>query len=224
VVVLGASSVRAQTPPPSDVDSNAAEQHWQAWLAHPSLHTQESLSDGAKGGIYPVPHEYENPNIRVPPQFKDKNEWRAYLTYCRVDAMVVGKALNSTAVLMSTKSAIYTVSHFEVSQVIKNDGSLSPGKTVVAYRLGGEVVDKGERLRIETPDSPPYKAGETYLLELTQEKGAGKPQYSTPDFGTISVRSGRVYSNLGDWAGFPTGTPYTEVAETFSDVASMGCK
>jgi hypothetical protein len=73
--------------------------------------------------------------------------------------------------------------------------------------------------RVEVPDSPAYQAGETYLLELQRDKLTRKHQYSTPDYGTVSVREGKVYSNLGKWAGFAPGTSYSAVTATFEEVA-----
>jgi hypothetical protein len=221
LMMLGVCAAGAQPTVPIDVDRNAAEQHYAIRHA-PSLHSQETLPDGARGFLRPVPQAYENPNVRVPPPFQSKDQWYAHLAYCNADVIVVGELVDSTPVLMSSKAAIYTVSRFTVVQVIK--GSMLPGQIITTYRLGGEVTDEGERLRVEMPDTPAYKLDTEYLLPLTQDRVAGRIQYVAPDYGTILVKGGRVSSNLGKWAGFLPGTTYAEVASTFAHVASeAGC-
>jgi hypothetical protein len=223
LTMIGVFLVHAQSGSQADVDLNSAEHHFEALRYGRSLHTQRAFPDGAKGVLSPDPHEPGNTNIPVPAQFKDKNEWRAHNTYCSADAIVVGKLLNSTPILASTKSAVYTVSRFSVSQVIKSDGSISSGQTVVTYRLGGEVSDEGEKLRVDMPDTPAYKTNSSYVLVLTREKSASRPQYSTPDYGTISVNNNRVYSNLGNWAGLLPGTTLASVVAAFDHVAPGNC-
>jgi hypothetical protein len=220
------SSALSMEPAPvtTDADVDQAEHHFEGLRAGPSLHTRDAFPDGAKGFIAPAPQEPGNTNIAVPVQFKSRADWSAQITYCNADAIVVAKLLSSTPILMSTQSAIYTLSRFAISKVVKTDGTLQAAENIVTYRLGGEVADTGELLRVDMPDAPPYRAGASYLLLLKRDNGARKMQYSTPDFGTISVRNGRVFSNFGTWSGFVSGTALTDVLATFSRVASVSCK
>jgi hypothetical protein len=223
LTIIGASSLHAQTTSPADADLKHAEGKYTHDLAKPSLHTRDTFPDGAKGYAVEDPHQPQSPNVYIPPQFKSADDFAAYTAECNADALVVGKLLNSTPILMSTKSGILTLSRFSVTAVIKPDGSVVPGQTIVTFRQGGEVSDANEVLRVETPSAPAYKLGSSYLLELTMDAGAKAPQYFTPQFGTISVRGGRVYLSSGHWAGFLSGSSYSDIVKKLQEAEKLPC-
>jgi hypothetical protein len=105
--------------------------------------------------------------------------------------------MDSTPVLSSDGTLIYTVSHFSVLDTIKSDVPFTRGQTLTAYRLGGEVGDGTDKLRIETPDMAAFEPRRTYLLSLTRDKSASVPQYALPLNLTIAVMDGKVFPGLG---------------------------
>lgn len=226
IFLCGATAFAQSSSMPADVDAKAAEEHFQPLRQSISLHNYPggSFADGAKGFAVSPPSEPDVKLQKIPLPFANEADYKAYLSYCRADAIVLAKNLASSPVLMSSKSGIYTVSRFEVTQILKGDGLLSQDQNIVTYRVGGEVRDAGETLRIDMPGAPPYKRGKTYLLLLTRDKAASVLQYSTPDFGTLLLKGGRVYSNLGAWAGFLPGSSYSEVQTTFARVSQTACQ
>jgi hypothetical protein len=211
-------------PTPSDLDAKAAEQHFVQWAARPSLHSQDTLPDGAKGLSTAQPTRGSlAASVVQDPKYKGAADFYAHGLYCGSDAIVLGKFVDSTPVLSSRKNVVYTYSHFEVLQIIKGDDLLRSGQTIVTYRLGGEVTDDGEKLRIEVTDAPAYRAGREYILDLRKEKGARTPQYSAEDHATISVHDQRVYSSRGTYAGMPDGTTFSEVVGELSNIKKLGC-
>lgn len=200
-VLLCCASAFAQQPSPSDVDRSAAEHHFEPMRHSLSLHNREVFPDGAKGFTIPTFGEVGVKLTRLPSPFTSEEDYRIHQFYCAFDAIVLAKNLNSVPELMSTKSGIYTVSHFVVLQTLKSDG-IAQDQTIVTYRIGGEVVDEGETLRIDVHGAPPYKPGDTYLLLLTRDKPTSTLQFAAHDYGTILLKNGRIDSNVGMWQGF----------------------
>ena len=222
-LAVGFSAVASgqSMPPPSAEDLKAAESQLGAERGAISLHTYAPAPDGSKGFSRGARFEVGLP---TPPSFKSRSEWKAHLFYCNTDAVVLAQYLSSDApILTSTKGSIYTFSHFTVLEVTKGDAGTVVGTSIVTYRPGGEVVDAGEVLRVDTPAAPPYKSGDQYLLLLRRDKSATARQYISGDDGTTQVRAGRVFSSAPLWTGITPGTSYSDVKSTFSQVASLSC-
>jgi hypothetical protein len=213
----------------TDVDLRAAEQHFMRefpnWFVK-SLHGQDRFPDGARGFSIPDPVA-QRVEISVVPPFRTKSEWSIFYDYCAWDAIVLAKNLDSTPILNSTKGLIFTVSHFLIVDSIKTDAHFIAGDHIVAYRIGGEVQDEGETLRIATPDMAPFKREKTYLLHLTRAKDASVPQYSLPIAPTIWIADSRVTKIPGGWGDndrweeFPSGAAYEDIAATFARVSKV---
>jgi hypothetical protein len=226
--LLFAAVAGSQSLPLSDFDFGAAEQHFKDLHLPGStnLHDAELQSDGARG--YGLP----NPTAAraalpspPPPPFSTELEWNAFYTYCGWDAIVRAVHLDSMAVLTSNKALIYTVSHFAVVDTIRADVPFAPGQRLVAYRVGGEVKEGDDRLRIDTPDMAPFEPQKIYVLQLRRDKDASVRQYSIPEGPTVTVRNGKVYPIAGRYAGltgadaFPAGADYEDVRSTFVRVS-----
>jgi hypothetical protein len=212
-----------------DFDLRAAEQRLRDPYRPPkNLHEAEVWPDGARGyGIGNPQGVRIAPPVPPPPPFRTELEWFTFETYCRWDAIVQAILLDSTPVLTADKSLIYTVSHFAVVDTIKSDAPFTPGEHLVAYRVGGEVVDAGEKLRIATPDMAAFEPQNAYILMLQRDKSASARQYSIPMRITITVRNEKVYPIAGKYAWltgaepFLSGRSYAEVRNTFVRVASL---
>jgi hypothetical protein len=208
-----------------DVDRSAVEKRFTGSV---NIHnTNNRFPDGAKGWVKGTSNEARGGPI--PGGAKARAKIKASWNYCYCDAIVLAEYVNSNPPgLTKSKGAIYTVSHFKVSQVIKGS-QLTPGQTILSYRAGGEVEDDGELLRIDTPDAPPYKVGQTYLLMLERDKTASKLQYHVADEGTTVVTGARVYPSIPGQLGFLPGTTIADVLADFAQAAnssppSQGCK
>jgi hypothetical protein len=219
-------SCAAKTVNLADVDLGAAEQHFKSefpgWFLK-SLHDYDRFRDGARGFSVPDPVA-QRVKISVVPPFTTENEWTIFYDYCAWDAIVLAKNLDSTPILSNTKGLIFTVSHFLIVDSIKTDSGFTSGNHVVAYRLGGEVMDGGDLLRIETPDMAPFDLEKTYVLHLTRDKAASVPQYSLPIAPTIWVADGRVGEIPGwseRWDEFSLGARYADIAATYARVARL---
>lgn len=213
-IQLAAMPIRGQ--PVDDVDHAAAESHHvSGWSLH---NGGPAFPDGAKGGTLRAGYEEgmlagstTTPAARV--------TYRIANIYCFRDAILLAKYVDSEPPMLSKSEAnIYTVSHFQVSQVIKGDGLVGTSQTIVTYRDGGELKHKGEVLRIDTPDAPPYEQGKTYLLYLDRDKRASKQQYQIWDQGTTVVTNSRVYPSIPLQAGFLPGTTTADVIAKFGAV------
>ena len=210
------------TPSSSAKDLNAPESQLGGERGAISLHTYAPAPDGSKGFSRGARFEA---GLATPPAFKSRTEWKAHLFECNTDTIVLARYLSSDApVLTSTKGSIYTFSRFAVLDVIKGDAGTVVGTNIVTYRPGGEVLDAGEVLRVDTPAAPPYKPGDQYLLLLRRDKSATARQYISEDEGTTQVRTGRVFSSTPLWTGITPGTSYSDVKSTFAQVAGLSCK
>jgi hypothetical protein len=214
--------VRGQTV--DDVDRAASEKRFPATV---NIHyANNRFPDGAKGWIQGTSSEVTN---TIPGGVKARAKIKASWNYCYCDAIVLAEFVSSNPPkLTKSKGTIYTVSHFKVSHVIKGS-QLTPGKVILSYRSGGEVEDEGELLRVDTPDAPAYKPGQTYLLMLEADKNASKQQYHVAEQGTTLVTGGRVYPSLPGQLGFLPGTTRADVLSDFAQAASSpppssGCK
>ena len=160
----------------------------------------------------------------VPPPFKTELEWETYYQYCGPDAIVRATLIDSTPILTSDKTLVYTVSHFAVTDTIKSDVPFTPGQILVAYRVGGAVEDGGEQLRVFTPDSAAFEPQKSYILILRRDKNASVQQYLIPLSQTIVVTNDKVYPISGKFAwltgmeAFPPGSTYTAIQDRFADV------
>ena len=210
-------------------DFQAAERNLRN-LRHTSknLHEAELRPDGSRGFGLPNPQAaraaFPTP---PPPPFSTELEWTTYYTYCAWDVIVRAIHLDSTPILTSDKTLIYTLSRFAVVETIRSDVPLTPGQQLVAYRVGGEVVDRGERLRIDTPDMAPFEPQKTYILQLRRDKDASAQQYSIAQGLTVEVSNGKIKPIAGEYAwltgadAFPLGAPYDEVRSTFLRVSKL---
>jgi len=221
--------VGAQNRPTTGFDFKAAEGQLKATIPfHKSLHEAERQSDGTRGYGLPNPTALmaalPNP---PPPPFTTQLEWTTYYSYCGWDAIVRATLLESTPALTSDKSLVFTISHFTVVDTIKSDAPFTPDQHLVAYRVGGEVEDAGEKLRIDTPDMAAFEPRKTYILILRRDKGASVRQYSIPQGLTIIVRNDKVYPISGRYAWltgadeFPSGAAYADIRNTFTRVSTL---
>ena len=225
----------SQTPPVMAFDFAAAEKLLESnedfggdkvpSPVRKSLHKAEQAPDGSRGfGLgAPIAQRVAWPTP-VPPPFKTELEWETYYQYCGPDAIVRATLIDSTPVLTSDKTLVYTVSHFAVTDTIKSDVPFTPGQILVAYRVGGAVEDGGEQLRVFTPDSAAFEPQKSYILILRRDKNASVQQYLIPLSQTIVVTNDKVYPISGKFAwltgmeAFPPGSTYTAIQDRFADV------
>ena len=83
------------------------------------------------------------------------------------DAVVIGRVTDAQSYLSEDKSGVYTEFTFNVDDIIKHGGSLTPGASLVAQRDGGRVrfaSGKVQRYRISHQEMP--RAGRRYVLFL----------------------------------------------------------
>jgi hypothetical protein len=206
----------AQTDQHPDVDLKIAEQRYEKQNPDKrNLHVAGEFSDRAKGVT--VSTTGTGVALKGPP-FATKTDWATWFDSCASSTIVLAGNLDSKPILSDTKNLIYTVSHFAVLQPIKSDGPLEVNQTLVTYRLGGELKDAADMLRVETA-APAYKVGNTYLLLLNREKAASLPQYAALDETTVSVRDRRIYPSSGEWAGFLPGTAVADVIATLQRIS-----
>jgi hypothetical protein len=214
-----------------DFDRSAAERHFReenpyGWSRN--LHEFEQSSDGARGfGVgNPEVMRIAKPGRPSPP-FATDLEWETFDQYCAWDAIVKASLVDSTPILTSNKALIYTVSHFAVVDAIKSDTPFNPGQELVVYRLGGEVKDDGDILRIDTPDMTAFEPQRSYILILKRDKNASHQQYWIPEAQTIAVRNDKVYPISGKYAwlsgmdAFPSGSTYSAIRNTFASVHAL---
>ena len=156
----------------TDFDVHSAEARFAtvARTRFSSLHEVPAGPDGVKSLSFQV-EEYRA-KISGPAEapFAAITDEQAFLAYCASPNIVLAQNADSRAVLSSARDKIFTISHFTVLESLR--GEMQPGDTVVAYRLGGEVADAGETLRIDTPGAPAYAPGGKYLLPLHPDVGA----------------------------------------------------
>jgi hypothetical protein len=231
------STAIGQTPP-AEFDFKAAEIRLESNVdfggsknidpTRRSLHEAEQAPDGTRGyGIgAPMIRRVAVPDP-PPAPFKTEREWETYNQYCAWDAIVRATLIESTPVLSSDKTLIYTVSHFAVVDTIKSDVPFTAGQRLVAYRAGGELEDGGEILRIVTLDSAGFEPHKSYLLRLNRDKDSSVQQYSLPRDQTITVTNDKVYPISGKIAwlsgmdAFPSGTTYPALRNTFAKVHAL---
>jgi hypothetical protein len=222
--------IGSQSLPISDFDFTAAEKQLQgtAPLVRTSLHEAELAKDGTRGYGLPAPNvrRVATPNP-PPPPFTTAREWATYYQYCGWDAIVRATYIDSTPVLSGDKTLIYSVSHFSVEDTIKSDVPFKSSQHLVVYRVGGEVEDGGEKLRVDTPDMAAFKAGKSYLLILRRDKNASTQQYSIPNAQTIVVTNDQVYPISGKYAwlsgmdAFASGETYAALRDNFIKVHTL---
>jgi hypothetical protein len=229
-VLLCSLSAGSQTDLP-DFDRSAADKHFKkenpyGWSKN--LHEFEQYPDGARGfGVgNPEVMRIARPDPPSPP-FTTDLQWETFDQYCRWDAIVRATLVDSTPTLTSNKGLIYTVSHFAVMDTIKSDVPFTPGQVLVIYRIGGELEDSGETLRIDTPDMAAFEPQKTYVLILARDKNASVQQYWMPQAQTIAVRNDKVYPISGKYAwmsgmdAFPSGSTYIAIRDTFARVHAL---
>ena len=211
-----------------DFDPRAAEQHFMDETPgrfSKSLHEFDPYPDGTRGFELgtPIAQRVALPNP-PPPPFATDLEWETFYQYCGWDAIVRATHVNSTPILTRNKGLIYTVSHFAVVDTIKSDVPFTPGQRLVVYRVGGEVEDGGERIRIDTPDMAAFEPQQSYILLLRRDRNASVQQYWMPAAQTLAVTNDKVYPISGKYAwlsgmeAFPSGTTYAAIRNTFIDV------
>jgi hypothetical protein len=227
--LLSQSVANAQYLPLLNFDSLAAEQRLQMfhWYSK-SLHETKVQPDGTKGFALPNP-TLQSVGFRdpPPPPYATAREWYTYYEYCARDAIVRATFIESRPALTYDKSLVYTISYFAVTDAIKSDVAFTRGEGIVVYRVGGELEDVGEKLKIDTPDSTVFEPGKSYILRLQRDKTARVRQYYIPQGQTIVVTNDKVYPIRGRYA-FLSGTEayppelfYSDIKNTFSAVHAL---
>jgi len=221
--LLGWSAVGSPSMPITEFDSVAAENRLMRTIPfHQLLHKEQLAPDGTRGFGLPMPNAMRvaRPNP-LPPPFTTDLEWDTSEQYCAWDTIVRATHIDSTPVLTSDKTLVYTISHFAVTDTIKSDVPFTPGQIIVGYRVGGEVEDDGEKLKVDTPDSAAFKPKKSYILRLNRDKHSSAQQYYIPLVQTITVTNDKVYPISGKYGwligmdAFPSGSPYTDIRDTF---------
>jgi hypothetical protein len=228
--LLWASAAVSQNQSVTGFDFRAAERQLKETQpgAHTSLHELQWAPDGTKGiGLgKPSIVRVALPNP-LPPPFKSELDWQTYYQYCGWDGIVRAIHIDSTPVLTSDKSLVYTVSHFAIIDTIKSDVPFTSGQLLVAYQVGGTVEDGGEHLIVATPDSAAFEPGKSYILLLRRDKNTSVQQYFIPMVQTIAVTSDKVYPISGRFAwlsgleAFPSGSTYADIRNTFARVHAL---
>jgi len=216
------TTARAASFGPYTLDLRSAEQHYPLAQGE-SLHSAEKGPDGARGMAISQPTRGSMAEGPVPAKYKNESEMKTHGEYCAADAIVLGRLLDSTPVLTSTKALVLTYSHFKVDEVIKSDGIARVESTVVVIRSGGEIVDAGETLRVDKPMSPPYMLGQQYILDLKHDAQTNVPQYFANEENTVLVKSGRIRPSYSAFAGLLPGTAYTDWLVQMEKVSKLAC-
>jgi hypothetical protein len=238
VIIIAATTLCCSTAlpqsPPADFDFKAAETKLESNddfgknlpnRVRKSLHELEQAPDGTRGyGVgAPMIRRVEIPDP-PPPPFKTEREWATYHSYCAWDVIVKATHIDSTPVLSSDKTLIYTVSHFAVLDTIKSDVPFTPSQRLAVYQMGGEVEEAGDKLRVTALDSAPFEPQKNYLLTLRRDKNASVQQYFIPQRQTIAVTNDKMYPISGRTAwlsgmdAFPSGSTYAAIQKTFAEV------
>lgn len=131
------------------------------------------------------------------------------------DAVVIGRVTDAQSYLSEDKSGVYTEITVRVDDILKHDGSLTPGTPLVAQRVGGRVrFTSGvvQRYRIDHQGMP--RAGRRYVLFL---KKMGDEEVYTILTG-YELRGGRVHPvdgvvQSGEGSELPQFVPYKDADE-----------
>jgi hypothetical protein len=224
--IFALTASAAGESPLTDFDVHSAEAKFATFArtGFSTLHEVPAGPDGVKSLSLQVEEYRSKISGPAEPPFTAVTDEQAFFAYCAFPNIVLAQNSDSLAVLSSARDTIFTISHFMVLGSLR--GELKPGDTIVAYRLGGEVVDAAETLRIDAPDAPAYAPGGKYLLRLHPDEGASVRQFTVPFNGNIIVKNDRIYpekilADHGAWAGFVPGTEYRKVAATFKRVALL---
>jgi hypothetical protein len=131
------------------------------------------------------------------------------------DAVVIGRVTDAQSYLSEDKSGVYTEFTIRVDDILKHDGSLTPGTPLVAQRVGGRVRFASgivQRYRIDHQGMP--RAGRRYVLFL---KKTGDEEVYTILTG-YELRGGRVHPvdgvvTSGEGSELPQFVPYKDADE-----------
>jgi hypothetical protein len=163
-----------------------------------------AFSDGAKGFTkYYVP---ENGWESFKP-YANKDDENLHEGYCSSSAVVSAKNISSRTYLSEAKDTLITVSDFTVTDVIKGDpqGFAQVGNTIKVSRIGGEIIDQGEKLRVTFAGRPDYIVGKKYLLFLRGKPATDSMPFRADSFITVRIVNNRVYPSDKTWLGFREG-------------------
>lgn len=176
-----------------------------------NLHnTPKVFSDGAKGFTkYYVP---EAGWASFKP-YASKDDQGLHEGYCSSDAVVRAKNISSTTYLSEAKDTLITASDFAVVDVIKGDPHdvAQVGNTIKVVRIGGEITDQGEKLRVTVAGRPDYIHGKEYLLFLNGKPSASSMPFRADSYITIKISNNRVYPSDKTWLGFKPGDSYNSI-------------
>jgi hypothetical protein len=183
--------VNGQTPLSQDqVDAIAS--HFYKDLNSPERKLRDStiFKDGARGT-----NQYEPVGQEVEPRapFTDLADQRMYGAYCSALTIVVAKAVGEKSYIDSEKTMIFTVYAFEIEEILKSGGNLTPGEMLHLTRKGGEVDDGGQALRYHLEGNKNYEPGQSYVLFVYPGDAAAPTVYHGPDYSTISFDQDTLY-------------------------------
>jgi hypothetical protein len=174
------------------------------------LHSSKKIfDDGAKGFEYLLgpPHR----PLSGRPEFATREEEMLFQSYCFASTILRARNIGSDAVLLPRKDMIVTNSTFAITGVLKPAAGIQVGTRISVMNVGGEMVDKGSRLRVHNHQFGGYKVGQEYILILNRIKGSDELDFRSAA-PVIDVANERIYPVGGKWEVFRAGTEF----ETFA--------
>jgi len=207
------SEVRASELSQAQVE--AVKSQYFTKIGEPSLNLHNAkvaFPDGAKGF---TKYKFDEAGWGSSKPYTTFNDKGLYARYCVSSAVMLATNLSSTSYLSQAKDTLMTVSDFAVVVVIKGDpeGVARAGNTVEVVRIGGEVTDAGEKLRVTVSGRPDYSPGKEYLLFLSGKPVTKSMPFYADDFVSVEVLNHRVYPSHKAWRGFEQGDSYYDVAD-----------
>lgn len=206
-------------PPWSKASLDAAEEflHLNTHDAAPDIHQADAFPDGARGFYVDT-----LPPLRayLPGTDQSAEDQMLGQSFCDAQLMVLAEARDSVATLTRRNASILTRTEFEIIDVVRSRPGLKSGQRVSVVRLGGEVVDKGLKLRVAEERVPAFTQGQTYFLALVRpDRPAASDFFMRGD--PVPVRAGHIEPASGRWEKFHSGEAYATMRREMLRVARI---
>ena len=162
---MGAKAEPPATPSAADIAAYERSITWKHWFEGlPDPHSAPRFLDGARGFLQGKPIA-----MRVVPVFPARitsfTDYKYWSAGCSRALIVTATSIDSSSFLAYRKQSILTQFRFRIDDVIRAPAGIGVGAIVSVVRVGGDVVDDGERLRVVSDgDGSPYLPGQRYLL------------------------------------------------------------